>query len=285
MEAVFEKKQYQVRLRTEAYMGAVHINFNGSDVFAPADSLYTLDFGTQIWLKAVSSDPAKYPFANWSGAVNSPDNPVTVTVNTSILVVANFEDTTPVELSSFTVQYAPRSVSRAILLRWDTATETNNFGFDVERAFGAEKNWSKVGFVKGAGTTSQPKQYQYLDDAASEAGVYFYRLRQIDTDGTVEYSKSVKFEVTAPSEYALQQNYPNPFNPTTNIVFQVKEEGHVTLAVFDLLGRQVMTLVDESMKAGTHRIAVDASELSAGIYFYGLKAGSFSEMKKMTLIK
>lgn len=285
IEAVFEKLQYQVRLRTDVKMGAIRINFDGSDIYTPADSLYTLPYGTQMKLKAVSVDINKYPFANWSGAVNTVDNPVPITVNTGLLIVANFEDTTPVELSSFSVQYAPHSVSRAVQLKWETATETNNFGFDVERAFGEEKNWAKIGFIKGAGTTSQQKQYQFIDDASSEAGVYFYRLKQVDTNGAFEYSKSVKFEVTAPAEYALQQNYPNPFNPTTNIVFQVKEEGHVTMAVFDLLGRQVKTLVDETMKPGTHRVVIDASEMSAGIYFYSLKAGSFSEMKKMTLIK
>jgi hypothetical protein len=285
VEAVFEKKQYQVRLRANAKMGAIHINFDGTENFATADSLYTLPYGTQIKLKAVSADVNKYPFANWSGAVSTADNPIPVTVNTGLLIVANFEDTTPVELSSFSVQYAAHSVSRALQLKWETATETNNFGFDVERAFSEEKNWAKIGFIKGAGTTTQQKQYQFIDDTASEAGVYFYRLKQVDTNGAYDYSENVKFEVTAPAEYALQQNYPNPFNPTTNIVFQVKEEGRVTMAVFDLLGRQVKTLVDETMKPGTHRVVIDASDMSAGIYFYSLSAGSFSEMKKMTLIK
>ncbi len=285
VRAVFEKQQYEVRLRTQTYMGAVHINFDGGEAFVPADTLYLVEHGTVMRLKAVSHDDVKYPFANWSGAVSSVENPITVTVTTSMLIIANFEDLTPVELSLFTVQYAPRSVSRAVLLRWETASETNNFGFEVERAFGEEKNWQRIGFVKGAGTSSQVRQYQFIDDTASESGLYFYRLRQIDTDGTANYSPSVKFEVTAPSEYALEQNYPNPFNPTTTIVFQVKEEGRVTLEVYDLLGRRVMSLVDGVLKSGTHRAVVDASELSPGIYFYRMTAGSFSEMKKMTLIK
>jgi hypothetical protein len=278
-------EKYKVRLRTQSYMGAVHINFDGGETFVPADLLYSLDYGSVIRLKAVSHDPVKYPFANWSGAVSSAENPLTVTVTTSMLIVANFEDTTPVELSLFTVQFAPRSVSRAVLLRWETASETNNFGFEVERTFGEDKNWQRIGFVNGAGTSSQQRQYQFIDDTAAESGTYSYRLKQVDTDGAFNYSPSVRFEVTAPLEYTLEQNYPNPFNPTTTIVFQVKEEGRVTLDIYDLLGRRVMTLVDGVLKAGTHRAAVDASELSPGIYFYRLSAGSFSKMKKMTLIK
>jgi len=285
IEAVFEKKSYTLRLQSDTKMGQIRVKFADSAVYTTADTLYSLPYGSAITLKAVSTDSGKYPFMNWSGAVNTGDNPVAVTVTTGMLIVANFEDTTPVELASFVVQYAPRSVINAVLLKWETASETNNFGFYVERAVNEEKNWQRIGFIEGAGTSSQQHRYEFIDDSASEAGTYYYRLKQVDTNGAYQYSKSVNFAVSAPSEYSLSQNYPNPFNPTTNIVFQIKEEGMVFMAMYDLLGRQVKTLVNESMKPGTHRIALDASDLSAGVYFYSLKAGSFNEMKKMTLIK
>ncbi|MDZ7315185.1 MAG: T9SS type A sorting domain-containing protein [candidate division KSB1 bacterium] len=285
LEAVFEKKKYLVQLRTQDYMGIIQISLDQGTTYQNADSLYTFEYGTIIKLRAVSHDAVKYPFDNWSGAVNSTENPITVTVTTNMLIICNFFDTTPVELAAFTVQFAPHSVSRAVLLRWETVSETNNLGFEVERAMGAEKNWQRIGFVKGAGTTTRQQTYQFIDTEALEVGVYFYRLRQLDTDGTFSYSQTVKFEVTAPLDYALMQNFPNPFNPTTTIVFQLKESGYATLQVYDLLGRRVMTLVDGELKAGTHKITLDASELSPGIYFYSLNAGSFKEMKKMTLIK
>ena len=114
---------------------------------------------------------------------------------------------------------------------------------------------------------------------------YDYRLKQNDTNGAFEYSSTVQFDVSAPNEFALAQNFPNPFNPSTQIVFKLKEDVEVNLTVFDLLGREVATVVDRQMKAGSHKVTFDANDLSAGIYFYSLKAGSFTEMKKMTLIK
>ncbi len=286
LQAVFEKKTYAVKLLSDAKMGEILVKFAGDADFASADTLYTLEYGTEVQVKAVSTDENKYPFANWRmNGIDVIDNPITVSVDTSLNVEAVFEDTTPVELSSFSVQYAPNSVSNAVLLNWQTATETNNFGFDVERSFGEEKSWEKIGFIKGAGTTSQQQVYEFIDNTASEAGTYYYRLRQVDTNGAFEYSQSVQFDVNVPLEFALKQNYPNPFNPTTNIVFQLKEEVEVQISVYDILGREVKSLVNEKMKPGTHRIAMDAHDMSAGIYFYSLKAGSFSEMKKMTLIK
>ncbi|MBN1559805.1 T9SS type A sorting domain-containing protein [candidate division KSB1 bacterium] len=198
---------------------------------------------------------------------------------------SSFDDTTPVELASFTVQYAPTSVSNALLLTWQTVNETNNLGFDVERSIGNDLNWKKIGFRKGCGTTSEAQYYEFIDEEATTEGVYFYRLKQNDVKGAFEYSAMVQFEVSAPKEWALGQNYPNPFNPSTQIVFQLKQDSQVKLAVFDLLGREVARVVDQPLQAGTHKVSFDATDLSAGLYFYNLQAGAFQEMKRMTFIK
>ncbi len=283
--AVFEKKMYTLNLDANQQMGAIYIKMQGDADSVKADPQYSLEYGSQVTLWAISTDDTKYPFDRWSGDANSLDNPIVVTMDSSMTITALFEDTTPVELTSFTVQVAPENVNNALLLKWQTATETNNLGFDVERSIGSEDNWEKIAFLEGYGTTSSPKYYEFVYDEATTQGAYYYRLKQIDTNGDYSYSGTVKFEVSAPSEFALKQNYPNPFNPSTRIVFQLKEDVNVTLSIYDLLGREVATVADEPMKAGTHKITFDASDMSAGVYFYSLKAGSFFEMKKMTLIK
>ncbi len=283
--AVFEKKMYTLNLNADQQMGDIYIKMQGDADSVKAEPQYSLEYGAQVTLYAVSSDENKYPFDKWTGDANSLDNPITVTMDSSMTITALFEDTTPVELTSFTVQYAPNNVNNALLLKWQTATETNNLGFDIERSIGSDDNWEKIAFLEGFGTTTSTKYYEFVDDEATTQGTYYYRLKQIDTNGDYSYSGTVRFEVSAPSEFALKQNYPNPFNPSTQIVFQLKEDVNVTLSVYDLLGREVATVVNEPMKAGTHKITFDASDLSAGVYFYSLKAGSFSEMKKMTLIK
>jgi hypothetical protein len=283
--AVFVKKKVTLSLQGHAVMGDVYIKMEGDADSSKAAAEYELTHGSLVTLYAVSTEPDKYSFTNWSGDIEKPENPVTVSVDSNMTVVANFEDTTPVELASFAVQYAPNSVSHALLLKWQTASETNNLGFDVERSIGNDSNWKKIGFLEGYGTTTEIKYYEFIDEDATTEGTYFYRLKQNDTNGAFEYSNVVQFSVSAPSEYALAQNYPNPFNPSTQIVFQIKEDIQVSLTVYDLLGRQVATVVDQQMKAGTHKVTFDATDLSAGLYFYSLKAGSFHEMKKMTLIK
>ena len=185
--AVFEKKTYGVKLQADEKMGEIQVKFAGDADFSPADTSYTLEYGTELQLQAVSTDDTKYPFDHWRvNGADVVDNPVTVTVDSGMVVEAVFEDTVPVELASFSVQHAPNSVSNAVMLIWQTATETNNFGFDVERSFANDETWEKIGFIEGAGTTTQQQRYEFVDNTASEAGTYYYRLRQVDTDGTFE---------------------------------------------------------------------------------------------------
>jgi hypothetical protein len=190
----------------------------------------------------------------------------------------------PVELTSFTAAGSNNNVK----LEWSTATEINNQGFEVERKVGGRQssisNWEKIAFVDGYGTTAEPKSYSYIDSEL-DAGIYTYRLKQIDFNGAFEYSSEISVEVSKPLEYVLDQNYPNPFNPNTLIKYSVPQDGLVILEVFNLLGEKVATLVNEVKVAGRYEIDFDASDLSSGIYLYNLKSGTFNSLKKMILMK
>ncbi len=206
----------------------------------------------------------------------------------------NFTDTPlPVELTSFTASVLNSSKAE---LHWSTATEVENAGWEIERktvgqAFlpvsqtrMSDLPWTKVGFVSGAGTTNSPKEYSYTDTKIT-AGRYAYRLKQINRDGTFKYSQEVELAVDAPRMFALEQNYPNPFNPTTHFQFSIASAGFVSLKVYNILGQEVATLVNEVKDAGTYDATFDGSKFSSGIYYYRLESGSKIQMKKMLLIK
>jgi hypothetical protein len=193
----------------------------------------------------------------------------------------------PVELVSFNASIIEAGVN----LNWTTATETNNRGFDVERkqiislhSSVSSQQWEIIGFVEGKGTTTQTQSYSFIDEEVT-SGRYQYRLKQIDFDGSYEYSNIVEAELNIIKEFVLEQNYPNPFNPTTKISWQSPVGSHQTLKVFDVLGNEVATLVDEFREAGRYEIEYDASELSSGIYFYRFISGDFIATKKMLMIK
>lgn len=185
----------------------------------------------------------------------------------------------PVELSSFTANVSANKV----VVNWETASELNNHGFEVQRSIDGE-NFATIGFVKGAGTSTLKNSYSFSDEALPD-GIYFYRLKQIDLDGKFDFSNSIQVLFEIPKEFALEQNYPNPFNPSTKISWQLPSESFVTLKIFDVLGNEVANLVNEVQTAGTHSIDFNADQLSGSIYFYTLKAGEFSETKKLVLLK
>jgi len=185
----------------------------------------------------------------------------------------------PVELTSF----VGSNVNGSVVLNWKTATETNNSGFEIQRSQD-RINFSKIAFVGGNGTTTEPQSYSYADNSVT-SGKYFYRLKQIDFNGEFSYSQIVEVDVASPIEFVLDQNYPNPFNPSTIISFSVPQSSFVTLKVYDVLGNEVSTLVNETKEAGKYNISFDASGLSNGVYFYTIKANNFNSTKKMILIK
>ena len=231
---------------------------------------------------------------NWSfpgGTVNTTTNQATITGVTSFSDWSlGDQSALPVELSSFSAS----TIGSNVKLSWQTATEVNNYGFEVERyALSAERQaWEKIGFVNGNGNSNSPKSYTY-EDKNITVGKYSYRLKQIDNDGQFEYSKTIEIDLGVPMKFELSQNYPNPFNPTTTIRFNLPEASLnpsqggtlVKLTVYNILGQQVAVLVNDILESGVHTINFDASELNSGMYIYKLEAGSFTQTRKMTLVK
>jgi hypothetical protein len=189
---------------------------------------------------------------------------------------------TPVELESFSGE----SVGNAVYLSWSTSTETNNKGFEIQRSEDGDQKseWKSIGYVEGKGTTTLTHVYSFKDNNVTP-GKYIYRLKQIDFDGSYKYSNEIEVDVNSISEFALEQNYPNPFNPTTQIQYQLPETGNVTIKVYDILGNEVRTLVNDNKPAGSYTVNFNAKGLSSGIYFYKITSGSFIETKKMILMK
>jgi len=196
----------------------------------------------------------------------------------------------PIQLASFTGQYA----ENVVRLHWLTLSEINDYGFYVQRRHAADSTWVVLpgSFVPGHGTTNQPHEYA-LTDRPSGEGLWQYRLKQVDLDGSVHFTDPIAVDVTtgvdgtASSCFVLEQNYPNPFNPATNIRFAVPVGASrlVSLRLFDVLGREVATLVHAEMGPGAHEVVLDGSSLAGGTYFYRLDAGILSSVKRMLLIK
>ncbi len=217
------------------------------------------------------------PFFNGSGVAFEAET------GTGNKVYWDASNLVPVELTSFTADAYPGKV----VLNWSTATETNNQGFSIEK--NVNHNWEKIGYVAGNGTSTSPRDYSFVDGNVS-TGKAYYRLHQIDLDGTGSYSKIVEVDLSTPNEFSLSQNYPNPFNPSTSIKFALKVDSKVSLKVFNPLGQEVMTLISESRAAGNHEVSFNASGLNSGIYFYTIEAAGndgskFTSTKKMILMK
>ncbi|MDH3268344.1 MAG: T9SS type A sorting domain-containing protein [Ignavibacteria bacterium] len=186
----------------------------------------------------------------------------------------------PVELTSFTANVTNDG---NVVLNWSTATETNNHMFEIERR---DENgvYFTIGFVNGAGTTTEPQNYNYTDQTV-ENGVYFYRLKQIDFNGTYEYFGEIEVNVSGPLTFNLEQNYPNPFNPSTNIKYSVPETGNIRLSVFNTVGEEVAVLVDGLSQSGIFEVSFNASNLPSGVYLYKLQSANSIQTMKMMLLK
>ena len=196
----------------------------------------------------------------------------------------------PVELANFSARVIN---TNSVELTWATISESNNYGFEVQRKSVSENNWETIGFVEGFGTTNSPKTYCYIDTEISEKH-YYYRLKQIDFDGSSDYSSEIKVLLQSPESFLLSQNYPNPFNPETFISYQIPELSgesvDVELVIFNLMGDEVKTIQRKNQVSGYYNIKWDGKDnsgatVSAGTYVYQIKAGKFIQSKKMTLLR
>lgn len=242
--------------------------------------------GTQFWggVDAGPNNPnGQFIYFNNAWATLTALN-AALTYNWNIRAVVNTAITVPVELTSFSANVTNNNVT----LEWTTATETNNQGFEIQRKIG-NSDFQTFGFVHGNGTTTAPQSYSYID-ANLIPGNYTYRLKQVDFDGASDYSNEIEVEIGLPTEFSLGQNYPNPFNPSTTIEFSIAEVSFVNLKIFNLLGQEVATLLNNEVAQGVHQINFDASNLNSGVYFYQITAKGnngvdFSSVKKMILNK
>ena len=288
---------------------SVKMDFYGSSVVGRSDTLFSKVFSGLSVTDSVKFD---YAYAQYQtendrlivklsidGGLTFPHTIfdkagatlATAPATTSVFVPTNSQWRTfaysleilPVELKSFTAKANENSVN----LNWSTATEVNNLGFEVQKKVAGE--FLAIGFVNGMGTITETQNYSFTDNNL-ENGSYSYRLKQVDFNGSFEYSDEVNVDVTGPQYFSLNQNYPNPFNPATRIEFNLATDSKVILKVFNLLGEEVTTLLNENLISGKHFVDFKALNLNSGIYMYRLDAVGFdgsvyTDVKKMTLIK
>jgi hypothetical protein len=207
------------------------------------------------------------------------------------------EDPVPVELTSFTAEINKEG---SVVLYWITATEVNNHMFEIERASSSpasvpdgstalSKEWIRIGFVEGFGTTTEQQDYSYIDNSVN-TGTYYYRLKQFDFSGKYEYSDEVKVDVNGPLTFELRQNYPNPFNPSTKIIYYINVAGNVKIEMFDILGRKVSELINDFQQVGKYEIEWTATDLSghflpSGTYIVTMQLVNQIQSIKISLLK
>ncbi len=190
--------------------------------------------------------------------------------------------TLPVELTAFDAITDDNDV----ILSWETASETNNAGFEVQRSLDNSGQFESIGYVRGNGTTESTSSYQFVDDdRPTNTSAISYRLKQIDFDGTFAYSRTISVALPMPGQAVLHKNFPNPFNPTTVIQYEIPQQGHVRLTVFDITGREVAVLVDQEVTAGRYQALFDATSLASGMYFYRLQTPQRTITHSMLLAK
>ncbi len=246
---------------------------------------------TQATLYAVTPVLGTNANANGTGDVAFQVNP-DFTVNVFVLSTNNglgaykSSSVLPVELTSF----AANVIDRTVTLTWRTESESNSYGFEIERSQN-KAGWNTIGFVKSAGNSTQPKNYSYTDSKV-ETGSYSYRLKMIDLDGSFTYSNVVEVEIGTPVTFSLSQNYPNPFNPTTRIDYQIPFNANVQIELYSITGEKVATLVSGETEAGFYTLDINAAtlRLSSGVYFYrmistDIQGSKFVDTKKMILLK
>ena len=268
--------------------------YEGTQSNSPGTMIFTPTGGSNSIVNFTPSpnnwdNSSKLVTLNWTGIT-------AINITTPYTYYWGFDDivmdaTLPIELASFNAA----SNSNRVKLNWETATEVNNYertpfsyGSDISLD---KKNWTKVGFVQGHGNSNSYKQYSFIDKPG-EGKEFKYRLKQFDLDGNYKYSPEIEVKLDEPKDFSVQQNYPNPFNPETKIEFTIPFDNYVRLKVFNIIGKEVATLLDEYKQAGSYTVEFNANSfsnnkasLSSGIYFYKIVSGNYSVIKKMLLLK
>ena len=241
--------------------------------------------GRLIWQTVFRADGDASPVkvAVWGRCVLVTGTVAESKVKTKIVTVKYRQTgpTVPVEL----VGLNARSTADGVVLTWQTKSESDNYGFQIQRQERGEENWATVGFVRGHGTTERSHQYSFVDRSLAQPGLYFYRLRQIDSDGSSTISEPVSVFVAVPRTERLLAVTPNPFNSSAVLRFRVPADGHVELAIFDAQGRRVSLLVNEACSAGRYRLIWNAEGFPSGVYFARLRASGKTQVAKLLLLR
>lgn len=200
----------------------------------------------------------------------------------TVATLSELTEIVPVELLVFTASMN----NSQIQLLWSTASELNNHGFEIERSINDADNFVTVAFVEGQGSSTEINYYSYSDHLdLNGVNQLYYRLKQVDYDGTFSYSNVVSVSYDVPTSFVLNQNFPNPFNPSTRITYFVPNESFISIKLYDFLGKELKTLVNDFKTTGSYEILFDASDISSGTYFYTVIAGNYSSTKKMIFLK
>jgi hypothetical protein len=268
--AVFDTTQLPSQGQTDLF--AAEFNYDGNLDWIIKYGTSLIDYGNAITADRFDNVFVSGMTSGYEGSISRYDF--------SVFLGKIKNPVTPVELNSFSSIYAKPNV----LLTWETATELNNRIFEIERSTD-KTDWLTIGFKEGKGTTLEPHQYSYSDNISGiSSQKFYYRLKQIDFNGTYKYSDVVEIEIT-PAKFSLSQNYPNPFNPGTVISYSLPKDSNIKLTIYNSLGQSIKELENGFKNAGNYSINFYVSDLPSGIYFYRLEAGQLSQVKKMILIK
>jgi len=272
---VFYDRRNTTGAATDVYVAKSTDGGNSFENFKVSESSFTPTSGVFFgdYTNIAAWDGKIYPF--WMRLQGS----------LSVLITVIQDSTTiPVELNNFSANVD----NGKIYLNWETATETNNLGFYIERkeifSDGNENDWREIGFKEGKGNSTERNYYSFTDQPLND-GNYFYRLRQMDYDGTCKYSNELEVSLFTVKDFELSQNYPNPFNPSTTISFQLPEESFITLKVYDAIGTEVETIAEGKYPAGVHEVVFNVDKLSSGLYLYRITSGNVELTKKMMVVK
>lgn len=276
----FENPNYSLTTQILQDQANIELDFDYQDTGS------SLEMGTKYLLCTIAFiilDENQFASVRWipiSTAVFNGDDE-----NVNLTLLGNLEDEpVPVELTSFTAQTIQAT---KVKLNWQTATEVNNFGFDIERkvtSVSRSTDWKKIGFIEGHGNSYSPKHYSFDDHNIVGGSHFTYRLKQIDLGGTYEYSNEIYLEIL-PMQNRLFQNYPNPFNPTTKIKFSLTEPQKVKIKIYNTLGELVHLVAGKTFDTGFHEVEFNASNLTSGMYLYQISTDEFNSVRKMILMK